>query len=211
MKVFRFLVLSLFTLSSIAVSGQIDLDNTMTVEELVNDVLLGDGVNAFNITYNGEPGDQVSIQAGSFNAVGSTFPIDSGVVMATSTLDIVNEGDGQNIPPFPDFADPDLAEIAGFASRNACVIEFDFTVSSDSVKFNYIFASAEYPIFTCSSYNDVFGFFLSGPGISGPFEGNAKNIALIPDTDIQVGVNSVNSGFPQNDPDCLEVNPNYEN
>lgn len=210
MKFFKFLVFSLFTFSTVVVSGQIDLDETLTVEQLVNEVLLGDGVNAFNITYNGEPGDQVELQAGSFNAVGSTFPIDSGVVMTTSSLDIVNEGDGNNGAGFPDFADPDLAMIAGFESRNASVIEFDFTVSSDSVKFNYIFASAEYPGFTCSNYNDVFGFFLSGPGISGPFEGNAKNIALIPGTDIQVGVNSVNSGFPQNDPDCLAVNPNYE-
>jgi gliding motility-associated-like protein len=211
MKFLKSLVFSFFTLSTIVVSGQLDLDETLTVEELVNEVLLGDGVNAFNITYNGEPGDQVELQAGSFNAVGSTFPIDSGVVMTTSSLDIVNTGEGNNTDPFPDYADPDLAMIAGFASRNASVIEFDFTVSSDSVKFNYIFASAEYPSFTCSNYNDVFGFFLSGPGITGPFEGNAKNIALIPGTDIQVGVNSVNSGMPPNAQNCLDVNPNYEN
>jgi hypothetical protein len=166
MKFLKSLVFSFFTLSTIVVSGQLDLDETLTVEELVNEVLLGDGVNAFNITYNGEPGDQVELQAGSFNAVGSTFPIDSGVVMTTSSLDIVNTGEGNNTDPFPDYADPDLAMIAGFASRNASVIEFDFTVSSDSVKFNYIFASAEYPSFTCSNYNDVFGFFLSGPGIT---------------------------------------------
>ncbi|MEM9050976.1 MAG: choice-of-anchor L domain-containing protein [Bacteroidota bacterium] len=210
MKFNHFIFLFALILPFSAVS-QVVLDNTLTVEELVNDVLLGNGVTAFNVEYNGMPGDQVQVQAGTFNASSSNFPIDSGVVLSTSTLDIVNNGDGTNPDGFPDFFDQDLADIAGFDSRNSCVIEFDFTVNSDSVKFNYIFASAEYPNFTCSSFNDVFGFFLSGPGINGPFEDNAKNIALIPGTDIQVGVNSVNSGFPQNDQDCLNVNPNYEN
>jgi gliding motility-associated-like protein len=217
------LLLSFFCLLGATFTGwsQIDVDDTFTVEDLVNEVLLGEGVNAFNITYNGLPGDQATLQTGTFDASGTTFLIDSGVVMASSVINTINTGGGENngfdFENFPDSSDVDLAAISGFPSRNACVIEFDFTVASDSVKFDYIFASAEYPGFTCSSFNDVFGFFLSGPGISGPytspagFPDGAKNIALVPNTDdIAVGVNSINSGFPQNDPDCLAANPNYE-
>jgi hypothetical protein len=42
-------------------------------------------------------------------------------------------------------------------------------------------------------YNDIFGFFLSGPGISGPYSGGAINIALIPGTSIPVTISSLNS------------------
>ncbi|MEM9051659.1 MAG: choice-of-anchor L domain-containing protein, partial [Bacteroidota bacterium] len=52
--------------------------------------------------------------------------------------------------------------------------------------------------------------YISGPGIFGPFSNDAVNIATIPGTDIPVGVNSINSGFPQNNFNCLDVNPNYE-
>ena len=58
---------------------------------------------------------------------------------------------------------------------------FDFVAESESVSFNYVFASTEYSSFTCTSYNDIFGFFLSGPGITGPYSNNAVNLAYIPD------------------------------
>ncbi len=54
----------------------------MTVEELVNNVLLGEGVVASNITFNGAPGDQVVMQAGTFNSENSNIPIATGVILA---------------------------------------------------------------------------------------------------------------------------------
>src|SRR5690606_1389832 len=116
---------------------------------------------------------------------------------ASSYIEVVNEGGSNtNSPPFPNYSDPDLVDISGFPITNAAVIEFDFTAGSDSLKFDYIFASAEYVGWTCSDYNGVFGFFLSRPGSNGPYEDNAINIALIPGTDVPVGVNSVSSGVP---------------
>lgn len=214
MKKLYFYLLCVAMISfSFHAKAQITIDNTLTIEELVNDVLLGDGVTVSNVTYNGLPGDQVSVQAGTFDATGTNFLINEGVLMSTSYLEIVNEGGGNNnagvTPVFPDSSDADLEIIANNTPHNACVIEFDFTASSDSVKFEYVFSSAEYPGFTCSSFNDAFGFFLSGPGITGPYEDNATNIALIPNSDVAVAINSLNSGSPANDQDCLDMNPNY--
>ncbi len=59
------------------------------------------------------------------------------------------------------------------------------------------FASEEYNEHTCTPYNDAFGFFISGPGIvgDGSYENNAKNVALVPGTNVPVAINTVNQGF----------------
>jgi gliding motility-associated-like protein len=88
--------------------------------------------------------------------------------------------------------DPDLDILTIQTTFDKCVLEFDFVPIGDSIKFDYVFASSEYQSYTCSNFNDVFGFFLSGPGITGPFSGNSKNIALIPGTNCPVGVNTIN-------------------
>ena len=60
--------------------------------------------------------------------------------------------------------------------------------------FNFVWASEEYPEYSNSSFNDSFGFFLSGPGLSGPYSNNAENIALIPGTTLPITINNVNNG-----------------
>ena len=68
--------------------------------------------------------------------------------------------------------------------------------TGDSLSFNYSFGSEEeYNEFVCSAYNDVFGLFLSGPGISGPFADGGINLATVPDTDdIPVSIHTINNG-----------------
>jgi hypothetical protein len=69
-----------------------------------------------------------------------------------------------------------------------CAIEFDFVATGDTVRFNYVFGSDEYLGWVNSQYNDIFGFFLSGPGINGPYADNAINLAEVPDTDPQLAI-----------------------
>lgn len=85
--------------------------------------------------------------------------------------------------------DAALTALAGNPTYDRCVLEFDFAPAGDTVKFNYVFGSEEYTSFTCTNFNDVFGFFISGPGFPTP-----TNIALVPGTTIPVCINSVNCG-----------------
>ena len=77
-------------------------------------------------------------------------------------------------------SDPDLYQMANYSIEDACILEFDFVPQDNQMRFKYVFASEEYPEFVGGIYNDAFGFFISGPGISGDFSNNSDNIAKIP-------------------------------
>lgn len=179
--------------------GQMTTQNTLTVSQMVTDILVGGGLDVTNITYNGTAPAAGVIQPGVqyFEYVGTDFPFSSGVILRTDNAPSVN-------------ADPDLNALsAPFNVTNGSIVEFDFVATGDTMNFQYIFASSEYTSYTCSSFNDAFGFFLSGPGISGPYSGGAINLATIPGTNTPVAINTVNSGFPANNQTCLNANPNY--
>ncbi len=196
--------------------AQIQIDTTLTPEQLVQDVLLGNGVSVSNITFNGQAGNILNTQAGTYTGPSSFIDFNEGVCMRTGHAFIIQ--DPTFFPPgftYPDpdvTADSDLETLSGQNINNAAILEFDFVPNGDSLVFRYVFASNEYPSFTCSDYNDAFGFFISGPGINGPFQNNAVNIALIPGTNTPVAINTVNSGEASFGPDsiiCEAANPNW--
>ncbi|HIF14547.1 MAG TPA: PKD domain-containing protein [Bacteroidetes bacterium] len=78
-------------------------------------------------------------------------------------------------------------------TNDACILEFDVTPIGDTIKFNYVFGSDEYPEFI-NSFNDIFAFFISGPGV--PFQ----NIALVPGTTTPVSISNVNNGMSNTGP-----------
>ena len=188
-----------------------------TPESLV-EILVGEGVEYSNVTFSG-----FDCSAGYFNGT-SNLDFQTGLVMATDGLDAITPG-GFGIGGGGAGSDSDLEEQLEMVDalntnlNNLIILEFDFIPNSDEVTFNYIFASQEYPSFTCSQYNDIFGFFLSGPGISGPFTNNAVNIALVPDpndptqyTTTPVIINTVNSGissYTDSSP-CDDIDPNWQ-
>lgn len=93
--------------------------------------------------------------------------------------------------------DPTIKAITGYPNFDACVLEFDVVPVGDTLKFDFIFASEEYHEYVGTPFNDVFGFFISGPGIVGdPGLEGLENIALIPGTNQYVGINTVNKGNP---------------
>jgi gliding motility-associated-like protein len=199
-------ILTVFTATIFLTSSYaqlvIDPNGPITPAQAVQDILIGAGVQAFNVTFNGSAANanNATNSVREFNAGATAFPIQSGVLMQTQGAPTVNN-------------DPDLTALAGQTVTNGVIIEFDFIPTGDTLSFNYIFASAEYTSYTCSNFNDVFGFFISGPGISGPFSNNAINIATVPGTNVPVAINTVNSGSPSgfNSPaNCSSADPNWQ-
>jgi gliding motility-associated-like protein len=160
---------------------------------LVQNVLIGPGVTVSNILYNGSP-----TAIGSFTATGTNLGISQGIVMTTGT--IMNNGAGPQGPNNAASSGTDnnmpgsgilSGIIQGTQTYNAATLEFDFIPYADTVRFKYVFGSEEYPEFAPpnnSTYNDVFGFFISGPGITG-----LQNIAQLPNGGGVVSINNVNA------------------
>jgi gliding motility-associated-like protein len=197
-----FIALTWFTASF----SQITVDNTQTPQELVENVLLGGGVSASNITYNGSAVDAQSTQSNVtfFSAGTNNFPIATGILLTTGEGTVAqgpNDQGGASQSGTPSVSsDPDLNAIATNTVENGVVLEFDFVAGGDSVSFKYLFGSEEYPEFSPSSYNDAFGFFLSGPGITGPYSNNSINLAILPTTSTATDVVTINNVNPTTNP-----------
>lgn len=173
-------------------NAQLTVNGTFTPVQLV-DTLLGTGVTASGITYTGG-----ATCRGTFNGSLSNIGFPSGVLLTCGNLtnaigpnNMSGATVGNGLP-----GDPDLDIIMSpTISYDATILEFDFVPTSDTLKFNYVFASEEYMEYvstTPGGINDGFGFFISGPGISGPFSGGAQNIALIPGTALPVTMFNLN-------------------
>ena len=171
--------------------AQLTTSSTMTPTQLVQNVLLGGGLTATNITYNGD-----ATAIGSFNGTASNIGFSGGVIMATGNIANAT-GPNNSGSATTDFGttslDPQLSGIATSTLHDAAILEFDFTVTSDTIKFRYVFGSEEYPDYVCSTFNDVFGFFITGPNPAGGSYTN-QNMALIPGSALAVAINTVNSG-----------------
>jgi hypothetical protein len=193
------------------VSSQLVVQNptTLTPDLIVQNWLVGPGVTASNISFNGGSGTIWREQIGSFDASNAILAFGSGVLVATGDVQVaVGPNDqsaasagGQNIPPSPGlFCDTDLQLMTSgtsISSANDCaVLEFDFVPTGDTVYLPYIFGSEEYPEFAppiaIASINDAMLILLSGPGISGAYSNGATNIAMIPGTNQDVSVSTIN-------------------
>ena len=198
-------------------SAQIIVDNNAPYNDptwLVDNVLLGGGITTSNHAYQGD-----SSQIGWFDAVNTNLGINSGIVMATGDIYALDPVVGGGFPFLTNLiVDPDLLAVANSVPgmigqtfsvssiNDVAVLEFDFIPTSDSLKFRYVFGSQEYFGFENTTYNDVFGFFLSGPGIVGPWTAPAihpngsVNLAVVPNTapPLPITISSINSVTPIN-------------
>jgi len=149
---------------------------------------LGSNYLVYNVQYSGSP-----LSRGQFDANGTNIGLDKGIILTTGT--IYNNGKGPHGPNNDGGAGQDnnqpgsallTALIGGTPTYDASILEFDFEAIVDSISFRYVFGSEEYLEYVGSTYNDVFGIFISGPGIVG-----TELLTTLPNLDV-VSINNVN-------------------
>jgi hypothetical protein len=173
--------------------GQLFTSGGQTPTQLVQNTLLGSGVQLISVSSQG-----ASVAYGTFNGSSSNIGISSGVILTTGTISGNANGPiGPNNAPNAGIDNGSggygllNAIVSPTATFNATVIEFTFVPQGDSINFKYVFGSEEYKEYVGSEFNDVFGFFLSGPNPFGPAYVD-KNIALVPGSSTPVAINNVN-------------------
>lgn len=192
------LALCLVCCSSLPCAAQITVNHHDDVQALVENVFVSGGVKVFNVQFTGDNGGNVRA-LGSFQrgAGGPVVVFPQGIILSTGDVRhaigpnrVINsqliEADASYSYGADGPGDPDLQDLVIPQTYDAAALEFDFEAQSDSVVFRYIFASEEYVEWVDEKFNDVFAFFISGPGIIGK-----QNIALLADGN-PVAVNSVN-------------------
>ncbi len=191
-------IFTLFLSASLAcgVQAQVVIDNSQTGQAIVENIFLGNGIFVANVMLNGASADYVSDQLATFSDASNGIGIGQGLCMSTGVVsNMTAEGSAGNPSNPYSFQDPDILALLTneFVVNDLASLEFDFIATGDICNFQYVFASDEYPEFVETAFNDHFGFFVSGPGIEGPYSNGGINIALIPGTTESVGINSLNA------------------
>ena len=206
----KLLLLTLLTLTTVGFSQPLSVSSSSyTVPQLVNNVLINSPcVSATNITWSTGTNFGSSNGIGFFQNTNPNFPMQSGVVLSTGNAlnapgpntSLLN--DGSTTWPGDSSLETTLAAAGiNMVSKNASVLEFDFTPISPNFSFDFIFASEEYGNFQCL-YSDAFAFLLTNMST-----GVTTNLAVVPNTNLPISVVTIRD-FQYNS-SCPSANPQY--
>ncbi len=173
----------------IDMSAQLFIDVNYDADELV-DVLVGAGLEVSNADMNCPDNARAYYQVLDGD---TSLVFDEGVLLTSGQAALANgpnDNGGDGIGNNGTSNDPDLnALVTGFTTNDVCALTFDFVPAGDTLTFQYVFGSEEYQEWVCSSFNDVFGFFIQGNEYP-----SYTNIALIPGSTTAVAINTINGG-----------------
>ncbi len=204
------LLILAFLFSTVGFSQPITVStSSYTVPDLVNNVLINSPcVSATNITWRTGSNFGSSNGIGFFQNTNSSLPMQRGVILSTG--DILN-APGPNTTLLNDGSatwagDTSLEATMAAAgipmvSKNASVLEFDFTPISSNFSFDFIFASEEYGNFQCL-FSDAFAFLLTDMTT-----GITTNLAVVPNTNTPISVVTIRDYLYNSS--CPSANPQY--
>lgn len=193
------LFVAFFGFTTNASAQNIIIDPNPTPTQLVQNTLIGPGLVTSNITFSGN-----LQQIGFFDENGSNLGLDSGVVMSSGyvanitppnnpSTTIGGPGDADLLATAQSVtSNPSSGSIT--STNDAAVLEFDFVPTGDVVVFNFVFGSEEYLTYVNTSFNDVFGFYITGPNPNGP-DYNGDNLAIVPNTNEPITISTIHPGL----------------
>jgi len=209
--------LSLGFLSSQDCYGQLVITNQGGTAQDIVDAMVGFGLDVSNATISC-PSDSY----GTFtNGETTCANIPSGVLLSTGNLNNIGlpagtqdfspnfseQMDG-NGPFGTSCNDPELLSLEPLAQYDCCILEFDVVPTCNTLLIRFVFGSEEYPEYVNSSFNDAFGFFVSGTNPVGANYNNT-NVATLPDNVTIVSVDNVspftNPAFYINNAGCTNI------
>ena len=185
--VWSVLAIVLAGLSSTASAG-LSFNPNVTPAQMAA-ILDGPGLSIHNAQITRGAAEQYGVLGGAKTLLG----FESGIFLTTGRVASLqppnNTGSYSYDTPQALYRDADLLAISPYAKYDPVAFEFDIVPQGDRANFIFSFGSEEYPEFVCSQYNDAFGLFITGPGISG-----TRNAAFLPNTQTPIAVNNVNGG-----------------
>ena len=204
-------------------ASELPINTGASALQMANEIF-GNGATVISANYSGDNRSSGIYSDGDATSPG-VAPSDTGVILSTGrATDFTNSnGDSnQNTNTSTNTrgvnGDADLNALAGSFTRDASILEVDFIPTGDTLSFQFIFASEEYPEFTNSIYNDIFGVFINGnavdlavnttTSIGGINDGNNQNLYVDNTAD---QFNTEMDGFTVTMTLTLTVNPNVLN
>ena len=207
-KKYLFLAISLSI--NFSLFSQLVVNTGQTALQYVMNNLIGSGVTVSNVTFTGS-----ATQIGDFSDATSNIGFTGGIVLSSGAVtELVGTSANQTAGTLgtSGLSDNSLLSVAQSVTTNPSAInisstkdlaslEFDFVAVSNVVSFNFVFGSDEYLTYVNTVFNDVFGFFVSGPGITGPyaspaaFPNGAVNLALVPNTNLPITISTIHPGL----------------
>jgi gliding motility-associated-like protein len=198
LKTLQVVIFSLFIFGTsifpLNLFSQISIQSGVDPEAMVENIV-GEGVQYDNVSFTGAYAARGIFSNGATTNLG----IDGGIFLTS--------GAGYNIPGpntqtgatanngMPGNAI--LTSLAGQTTYDAAILEFDFVPESDTLRFKYVFGSEEYPEYVTFLFNDVFGYFISGPNPEGGTYTD-ENVAIVPGSEppLPVAIATINNVYP---------------
>ncbi len=158
-------------------------------------------------------------------APGAT-PSDTGVILSTGRARDYTNNNGQtnqNTNTSTNSNGPNndalFNALAGTSTFDASILEVDFIPTTDTLSFQFIYSSEEYPEYVNSIYNDLVGVWINGQPVDlavGTGQSNVGNISPISNVNLYVdntndAFNTEMDGFTVTLTLTIQVNPNVAN
>lgn len=138
------------------------------------ETIFGPGVAVNSASYDGWSQSSGIYSDGDNVAPGLT-PSDTGVILSTGRASNVTQSNGDpnrsgstSTNTSGDTNNADFNAAAGTNTYDASFLEVNFTPTTDFVTMQFTFSSEEYPEYTGSIYNDIFGVWVNGELVTSP-------------------------------------------